>query len=216
MDYQSARDNMVTNQLRCWDVSDPAVLAAMSTVNRERFAPEPLAAFAYCDQPLALGETAQMLAPQIQGRLLQTVAIQPGDRVLDVGSGSGYLAAVMAALGAQVVSVEIDPDLASVARSNLLAEGVAGVNIEQGDAAQGWHGGPFDVIVVTAAVSEDGDCFAKDLKIGGRLFMFVGTAPVVKARLVRRVAEDEWLSEELFETAVEPLVNRVEAEAFEF
>ncbi|MCG2634569.1 MAG: protein-L-isoaspartate O-methyltransferase [Gammaproteobacteria bacterium] len=217
MDYESARKNMLTNQLRCWNVSDSAVLQVMGRMSRESFLPASLAAFAYCDEALPLSETASMLPPKIQGRVLQALAIRPGERVLEVGSGSGYLTAVMAGLGATVCGVEIDPTLAEFANRNLNAVGLSDITVETGDASRGWgRHGPYDAIAVMAAMPEYDDCFAQDLAVGGRLVVFVGAPPVVKARLVQRIEPDKWVSSDLFETEVEPLVNAATPVEFEF
>jgi protein-L-isoaspartate(D-aspartate) O-methyltransferase len=158
-----------------------------------------------------------MLAPCIGARLLQELAVRNTDKVLEIGAGSGYMAALLAAKAEFVYSVEIDPELVDMARRNLQKAGVANVSVDLGDGAQGWDlYAPYDVIVVSGSLPVLPETLLRQLKIGGRLSAIVGEAPSMEARRVRRVSEDAFNSENLFETQVAPLVNASRPGSFVF
>jgi protein-L-isoaspartate(D-aspartate) O-methyltransferase len=219
MDFEQARFNMIEQQIRPWEVLDPEVLALLSVVRREDFVPRAHRALAFADLELPLGDKPgqTMLAPKVEARLLQELAVRPTDRVLEVGSGSGYMAALLAARAEYVYTVEIDPALADTARSNLRNAGVGNVTVELGDAARGWAAhAPYDVIVLSGSTPVLPEAFLQQLKVGGRLVAFVGEEPVMEAQLITRTAENAYSTINLFETVVAPLAGAQQRDAFEF
>jgi protein-L-isoaspartate(D-aspartate) O-methyltransferase len=216
MDFEQARFNMVEQQIRTWDVLDPAVLELLGTLPREQFVPEGRRELAFADVDLPVGHGEVMLAPKLQARILQEVMVAPTDRILEIGTGTGYLTALLAKLGATVTSVEIHEDLAAGARARLAALGIDNAKVETGDAARGWGGGPYDVIVITGSLPILPDTFQKQLKPGGRLFAIVGERPVMSARLIVREGETAFAAVTLFETVVDPLRNAQQPARFVF
>lgn len=219
MDFEQARFNMIEQQIRPWEVLDPEVLALLSVVRREDFVPRAHRALAFADLELPLGDKPgqTMLAPKVEARLLQELAVRPTDRVLEVGSGSGYMAALLAARAEYVYTVEIDPALADTARSNLRNAGVGNVTVELGDAARGWAAhAPYDVIVLSGSTPVLPEAFLQQLKVGGRLVAFVGEEPVMEAQLITRTAENAYSTINLFETVVAPLAGAQQRDAFVF
>ncbi len=219
MDFEQARFNMIEQQIRPWEVLDPEVLALLSVVRREDFVPRAHRALAFADLELPLGDKPgqTMLAPKVEARLLQELAVRPTDRVLEVGSGSGYMAALLAARAEYVYTVEIDPALADTARCNLRNAGVGNVTVELGDAARGWAAhAPYDVIVLSGSTPVLPEAFLQQLKVGGRLVAFVGEEPVMEAQLITRTAENAYSTINLFETVVAPLAGAQQRDAFEF
>jgi protein-L-isoaspartate(D-aspartate) O-methyltransferase len=216
MDNLAARQQMVDQQIRTWEVLDPRVLDVFSMVPREAFVPPEYRELAFADTPIPIGLGQSMLAPKIQGRILQALSVAPADSVLEVGSGTGYLAACLSLLGATTRSLEIHPDLTALARSNLRAVPEARVDFETRDAFAAAPLGEFDAIAVTGSLPVYDSRFERSLRVGGRLFAIVGEAPVMDAILVRRVDNAEWIRESLFETVVEPLINATAAQRFVF
>ena len=217
LDMEQARFNMIEQQIRPWDVLDPEVLALLSEVKREEFVPAASKTLAFADVELPLGNGTSMLEPKLEARLLQEAAVKHTDKVLEIGTGSGYMAALLAARAEFVVSVEIDTSLAATARENLARAGVVNVSVEQGDAARGWAAkAPYDVIVVSGSLPVLPEALLKQLQIGGRLVGIVGEAPVMSAQLVTRTGEATFNTVNLFETVVAPLRNAVQVEQFVF
>ena len=216
MDTLAARRQMVDQQIRTWEVLDPRVLNAMSEVPRESFVPAEYRQLAFADAPIPVGFGQSMLAPKVQGRILQALGINAEDSVLEIGSGSGYLSAALALLGAATHSIDIHPGLIALARENLRAVPEARVKFEVRDAFDAAPLGEFDVIAVTGSLPVYDSRFERSLKIGGRLFAVIGAAPVMDAVLVRRVDSNEWIRESLFETVIEPLINATAAQKFVF
>jgi protein-L-isoaspartate(D-aspartate) O-methyltransferase len=217
MDFEQARFNMVEQQIRTWEVLDPAVLALMSELPRERFVPEGRESLAFADLELPVAHGEFMLAPKMQARIAPDVGLKPTDRVLEIGTGTGYLTALLARLSAAVTSVEIHADLAEGARTRLAALGIGNVKIETGDAARGWAADTtWDVIVITGSLPLLPDTFQKMLAPGGRLFAIVGERPVMSARLITRESEAGFAAVTLFETVVAPLVNARQPSRFVF
>lgn len=217
MDFERARFNMVEQQIRPWDVLDPDVLDLMMTVKREEFVPPAYRSLAFADIEVPLGNGQAMLPPRVEARIVQAVAPRRSDRVLLVGAGSGYLAALISARAEEVVSVDIDPALVDMARANLQRAHVTNVTVLQGDAAEGWSkNAPYDVIVLTGSVAEVPAALLAQLKAGGRLFAIVGQAPAMTAQLVTSNAEGACQTVGLFETNVAPLTNAPRKEQFSF
>jgi protein-L-isoaspartate(D-aspartate) O-methyltransferase len=212
----SALEQMVEQQVRAWDVLDTRVLDVMRRVPRELFVPQAQRYRAYADVEVPLARAQHMLRPSVVGRLLQALLPQHDAQVLEVGAGSGFVSACLRSMAAQVRTVEIFPELADSARRNLSAFGMGDVTVLDGDALQATGGGPYDVIAVTASLPQYDARFEPLLKVGGRLFVVVGAAPVMEARLITRTAESACATQSLFETVIDPLVNAVRPAAFSF
>jgi protein-L-isoaspartate(D-aspartate) O-methyltransferase len=206
---------MIEQQVRPWDVLDQKVLDVMSNVPREAYVPEKYRALAFADINIPLGHDQVMMAPKVEGRLLQALAVRQSDSVLEIGTGSGYLTACLAALGNHVTSYEIFPDLSQAAGGKLSANGCRNVTLIEGDAAGGIDtANRYDVIAVTGSLPELRTIFHNNLTRGGRLFLITGTPPVMETVLVTRIDEDNWKTESLFETSLPPLVNAVKGQRF--
>ncbi len=216
MDTLAARQQMVDQQIRTWEVLDPRVLAALAAVPREAFVPAQYRDLAFADAPLPIGCGQQMLAPKIQGRILQALGVTRRDRSLEIGTGTGYLGACLSLLGGATHSIDIHPELVAQASANLRALPQTRVTLETRDAYDGAPLGEFDVIAVTGSMPVYDARFERALRPGGRLFAVVGSAPVMEAVLVRRVDETEWIRESLFETVIDPLIHASAAPAFVF
>ncbi len=214
---EQARFNMIEQQIRPWNVLDQDVLDLLSEVRREEFVPAAHQALAFADLEIPLGEGAVMLAPKMEAKLLQELAVQPKDKVLEIGTGSGYMAALLAAKADQVASVEISPAIAKTAKANLAKAGISNVSVEVGDGVHGWAAGaPYDVIVVSGSLPVVPEELLQQLKVGGRMAVFVGEAPVMEAQIVTRTGETTFASLNLFETVVAPLQNAPAKERFRF
>lgn len=217
MNFERLRFNMVEQQIRPWEVLDADVLDVLMQVHREDFVPADLRVIALSEAVIPLPCGQQMLAPVIEGKVLQAVQVGKDDQVLEIGAGSGYMAALLAARAAWVRTVDIEPELVKLASANLNAAGVHNVIVEEGDAAQGWpKNAPYDVIVVSGGLPMLPQSLLDQLKVGGRLFAFVGEAPVMTGRLVTKVAEGQFQATDIFETLVPPLKNAVRHETFSF
>jgi protein-L-isoaspartate(D-aspartate) O-methyltransferase len=216
MDVEFARKQMIEQQVRAWRVLDDRVLGVMTEVRRELFVPPEMRDLAFADTSIPLAHCQSMFAPKIEGRVLQALELDDGDEVLEVGTGSGYLAACLARLAGPVRSVEIFPDLSARARENLRASGVGRVTVETLDAMTLTDTNRYDAIAVTGSLPAYYEGFQRMLKVGGRLFVVVGRAPVMDAQLVRRVSADQWVRESLFETVIMPLINAPEPPRFRF
>ena len=217
MNIEQARFNMVEQQIRPWEVLDQTVLDLLYVVRREEFVPPGYRTLAFSDLEIPIGHGQTMMQPKVEARILQEVAPKSTDKVLEVGTGSGYMAALLAHRARHVYSVEIVPALKSLGEANLRRAGVANVTVETGDAARGWQRqAPYDVIVLTGSTPELPEAFLAQLAPGGRLFAVVGEAPVMEARLVTCVAPGSFNSVDLFETVLAPLANALERDKFEF
>ena len=218
MNVEQARFNMVEQQIRTWEVLDPDVLALLFEVRREEFVPAAYRSLAFADLEIPLGPDPgqRMWQPKLEARALQELRLSPGDEVLEIGTGSAYLTALLARQAARVTTVEIDRDLAEAAREKLGAHKVDNVTIEVGDGARGWGGGRYDAIVMTGSTPILPRMVVDQLKPGGRLFAIVGTEPAMHARIVFRASGDETIEKDLFETVVAPLVNALQPERFVF
>ena len=217
MNLEQARANMVEQQIRPWEVIDQDVLDLLYVVPRENFVPPAMHKLAFADMEVPLGEGERMWAPKIEARALQALAVRKADRVLEVGTGSGYLTALLAHRAGQVHSVEIRPALAAFGRANIERHGVDNVTLETGDAARGWpSGAPYDAIVLTGSVPVLPQAVLAQLAPGGRLFAVVGEAPIMTAQLVTAVTPGTYRSVGLFETVLAPLVNCERPPRFRF
>jgi protein-L-isoaspartate(D-aspartate) O-methyltransferase len=216
MDTLAARQQMVDQQIRAWEVLDPRVLEALSAVPREAFVPAEYRELAFADAPLPIGLGQSMLAPKIQGRILQALAVTASDSALEVGTGTGYLCACLSLLGAATHSIDIYAEFTAAAAANLRAVPQARVRLETRDAFDPAPLGEYDVIALTGSLPVYDARFERALRLGGRLFAVVGSAPVMDAILVRRVDHTEWIRESLFETVIDPLINATAAQGFVF
>lgn len=208
MDLEQTRFNMVAQQIRTWYVLDDNVLDLLYKVKREEFVPADNRAAAFVDMEIPLGYGQVMLTPKMEARILQELHVQKTDKILEVGSGSGYMTALLADRGAHVYSVEIIPELKAMAENNLKAHNITNVTVELGDAARGWSKHePYDVIVLTASTPVLPAAFQNSLNPGGRLFAIVGEDPVMEALLITCVAPGEFTTTQLFETSTAALVN---------
>lgn len=217
MDYEYARHLMIEQQIRPWEVLDTRVLDLLAKVKREDFVPPVYRSLAFVDMAIPLGNGEFMWEPKLEARVLQALAIQAGDRVLEIGTGSGYLTALMAAFAAEVVSVEIDPGLKDEAEKKLKAHGLENVLLKSGDGARDWaDDGSFDAIVLTGSTPVLPEAYLGRLNPGGRLFAIVGEGSVMTATLVTCAGPGACRRIGLFETQVRALRHALEPERFEF
>lgn len=223
MDLEQTRFNMVEQQIRTWDVLDQEVLKLLFELRREEFVPPAYRSLAFVDMEIPLGYGEVMLAPKLEARILQEVQVKKTDRILEIGSGSGYLAALLAKRGEYVHSVEIVPELKAMAEKNLQTHGVTNVLVENGDGARGWaRHEPYDVIVLTSSTPVLPEAFQKSLKAGGRLFAVVGDVPVMQAVIVNCLTKETegtpgtYNTVGLFETCITPLRNAQQPARFTF
>jgi len=213
----NAREQMIEQQVRAWDVLDERVLEIFRKVPRDHFVPTEQRYVAFADLEVPLPRGQHMLRPSVAGRLLQALELKGTERVLEIGSGSGFITACLATVAAHVESIEIFPELAALARSNLASLSVGNTEIVTADALSATKDTRrYGAIAVTGSLPTADDRFQRQLEIGGRLFIVVGEAPVMTARLIRRTAEDAWTSESLFETVVDPLINARKPQEFRF
>jgi protein-L-isoaspartate(D-aspartate) O-methyltransferase len=216
-DMEQARFNMIEQQIRPAEVLDPMVLNTISEVHRENFVPPAYSELAFSDTNIPLNDREVMMSPIQEARLLQAVNVQPDDTILEIGTGSGYMTALLATLGNHVTSVEIDQKLSETAAQKLKTNNINNVTLETGDGSNGWpSNAPYDVIALTGSLPVMIDEFKSQLKTGGRLFVVVGTKPAMCARLITRVSENQWSEEELYETVIEPLQNAKKPTEFVF
>jgi protein-L-isoaspartate(D-aspartate) O-methyltransferase len=217
LNFETARKHMVESQIRTWEVVDPRVLDLMQRSPREDFVPAAYRNLAYADLNIPLGRGQVMMPPKMEARLLQALDVQPSDKILEVGTGSGYLTWLLANLGHRVISVEIDPVLSAQAEMTLAAHGIRNATLEVGDAARGWDKhAPYDVILITGSLPLFPETYQNSLAVGGRLVAVVGASPVMDVWLVRRTAENSYTRETLFETDLPPLTNAPAPASFVF
>jgi len=217
LNIEQARFNMIEQQVRPWDVLDQRVLDVMAATPRERFVPEQYRNVAFADVEIPINDGETMLPPRMDGRILQALDLKPTDRVLEIGTGAGYLTACLAHMAGEVVSVDINEDLSRTAQRRLAGLELENVTCRVGDAANGWaEDGAFDAIAVTGALPVLPEAMKHQLNVGGRLFAVVGEAPAMQALLVTRVGAQDWSAEVLFETVLPVLRHAARPQPFVF
>jgi len=207
MNIDFARRQMIDQQVRAWTVLDPAVLDALSLVPREEFVPGAYQSLAFADTEIPLGHGEFMMTPTVEGRVLQALDLRANDHVLEIGTGSGFLTACLAKLAGTVTSVDIHGDFVRDAARKLAGARIDNVELQTMDATLELPGNRYDAIAVTGSIETFDSRFVDALRPGGRLFVVVGSPPVMDARLVRRTGDTDWNSESLFETSLGPLVH---------
>jgi protein-L-isoaspartate(D-aspartate) O-methyltransferase len=217
MDFELARYNMIEQQIRTWEVLDQRVLDLLHVVRREDFVPPAYRELAFADMEIPLGNGEKMLQPKLEARMVQELAPLETDRILEVGTGSGYMTALLATLGAHVFSVDIVADFTRTAAERLAAHGIRNVTLDTGDAALAWDKhAPYDAIVLTGSLPVLPERFKASLKPGGRLLAVVGEPPVMQAQLITAADAGAYNSVVLFETCIAPLRNAPRPERFVF
>jgi protein-L-isoaspartate(D-aspartate) O-methyltransferase len=217
MNLEQARFNMIEQQIRPWNVLDADVLELLSVVKREDFVPLAHKALAFMDMEIPLGQGQVMLAPRVEARMLQDAAVQKHEKVLEIGTGSGYMAALLAHRAQRVISLEINPELAQTARANLQKAGIHNVEVRQFDGAKGVSAdGPFDVIVLSGSVAEVPQALLAQLKVGGRLIGIVGEEPTMRVNVVTRTSDAEFKTSTPWDTVAPRLLNFPEPSHFHF
>jgi protein-L-isoaspartate(D-aspartate) O-methyltransferase len=215
LNSNEARFNMIEQQIRTWEVLDQNVLDLLARLPRDEFVPAPYRGLAYADICIPLHHGEHMLAPKLEARLLQTVAAMAHETALEIGTGSGYFTALLASQTRHVYSVDIHADFLSEARAKLNTRQLYNVTLEHGDAARGWdRHRPYDVVVVSGSLPILPDSLKNILTIGGRLCVIVGDSPVMQVRLITRIRQNEWRTENLFETDVPVLKNALQPNRF--
>ena len=216
MNIELAREKMIEQQVRAWDVLEPDVLYVLRKIPREEFVPRDYAALAFADTEIPIGHGERMMTPTVEGRVLQSLGLDGSEHVLEIGTGTGFLSACLASLGHHVTSVDIHDNLLKRAAENLADAGFDNVNLKQMDAMQELPSGKFDAIAVTGSVENFEPRFVDALRVGGRLFIVVGSGSAMDARLVTRTSESGWDSQSLFETRLQALVNGRQPPRFRF
>jgi len=217
MNIEQARFNMIEQQIRPWEVLDQKVLDLLFVVKREDFAPPAYRNLAFADMEIPIGSGQVMLAPKIEAKQLQELGIKKTDKVLEIGTGSGYMAALLAAHADHVVTIESRPELAEFAKQNLQRAGVSNVTVEVGDGSNGWaQRGPYDAIVISGSVPTLPAALLKQLRVGGRMAVVVGEAPVMEAQLITCTAEGVFNTVNLFETVIPTLDGVTAKTSFSF
>ena len=215
--FVAARKHMLESQVRTWDVTDPRVLDLVAQTPRQEFVPQRYRNLAYADINIPLGHGQVMISPMLEARLLQVLDIQTRDKILEIGTGSGYFTWLLAKLGGHVHSVEIHEEFSTAAAARLATQGIQNVTLEIGDAARGWdRHAPYDVIIITGSTPILPDTFQRSLALDGRLVAIVGTSPAMEARLIKRFDSESFSQQPLFETDLPPLQNAAAPARFVF
>ena len=217
MNFEQARENMIKQQIRPWEVADQKTLDLLTMIHREDFVPIAYRDLALADINIPLPHNQIIMTPKIEARLLQHLAIQPDEKILEIGTGCGYLTALLAKSGKIVHSIDIYADFMEHAQPRFKQYGLNNIHLDVGDAVRGWpQAAPYDVIVVTGSVPLLERHFQEQLQVGGRLFVIVGQSPAMEARLITRTEPETWMMESLFETDLPPLVGAPAPETFHF
>jgi len=217
MNLEQARFNMIEQQIRPWDVADADVLHLLSVIKREDFVPLAHKALAFVDMEIPLGHGQCMLAPRVEARMLQDMAVQRHERVLEIGAGSGFMTALLAHRAQSVLTLEIVPELWRMARNNLQRAGTHNTEVREADGALGApEDGPFDVILLSGSVAEVPPLLLSQLKVGGRLMAIVGNEPVMRASLITRTGEANYLTRQPWDTVAPRLRHFAEPSHFQF
>lgn len=217
MNVEQARFNMIEQQIRPWEVLDQGVLSLLAVVRREEFVPPAYRALAFIDTEVPLTEGQCMLAPRVEARLLQELKLARHEHVLEIGAGSGYMAALLAHQADRVTTLEIRPTLAAMARANLQRAGIGNAQVVEADGAKGHAAqAPFDAIVLSGSVADVPAALLAQLKVGGRLVAIVGQEPVMRAVHIGRVADQQYKRVELFDTVAPRLEGFGEPTRFQF
>jgi protein-L-isoaspartate(D-aspartate) O-methyltransferase len=217
MDLEKARSNMIEQQIRPWDVSGPEVLELLRQVPREEFVSEAQRSLAFADLSLPIGHGEIMWQPKIEARVLQALAPQADECVLEIGTGSGYLTALLASSSSKVTSIDLYSDFLEQAEIRLGAQHIDNVSLKQGDGAQGWStAANWDLIILTGSVSVLPDSFRESLAPGGRLIAIIGQEPIMEAMLYTHQWDGHWVEQSLFDTSLPPLLNSVQPDGFVF
>ena len=217
MNFEQARSNMIEQQIKPWDVPNQSVLDLISEFHREDFVPDEYKRLALSDSRIPLAHGQVTMTPKVEARLLQALEIKPEDEILEIGTGCGYLTALLAKSGNHVVTIDIHPEFTAQAQLKLQQHDIHNVTLESGNAVHGWQqSSPFDVIVFTGSVPFLEESIRQQLKPGGRLFVITGQSPVMEARLIKRISENDWHNEVLFETDLPALEGVTQVEAFKF
>ena len=215
LNYEEARHNMIVQQIQPWNVRDDKVLDLIQRLPREDFVPAAYKEHAFTDVNIPLGDGQEMMEPKLEAYLLQALQVQGQDKVLEVGTGTGYFTALLASQARHVVTVDIDEDAQKRAEEILNAHQITNVTYEVGDGASGWNAHkPYDVIILTGSLPMLPETFQRNLNVGGRLIAIVGDAPAMEVLLITRVKENDWSHEILLETDIPALINAPEPERF--
>jgi protein-L-isoaspartate(D-aspartate) O-methyltransferase len=217
MDLEQARFNMIEQQIRPWDVADATVLHLLAVVRREDFVPLAHKALAFVDMEIPLGHGQCMLAPRVEARMLQDAAVKKHEKVLEIGTGSGFMTALLAHRAQRVLTLELKPELAQMARTNLQKAGIHNAEVRVANGAVGApDDGPFDVIMLSGSVAEVPPALLAQLRVGGRLIAIVGEEPVMRATLVTRTGEADYLTRQPWDTVAPRLLKFPEPSHFHF
>lgn len=220
MNIEQARFNMIEQQIRTWDVLDQDVLDLLVVVKREAFVPAAYKSLTFIDTEIPLTGGEYMLTPKMEARILQEIAVKKHEHVLEIGAGSGYMAALLAHKARHVTTVEIDPMLKEFAQQNLSDYGVTNVDVVLGNGAQGWAnagaGEPYDAIVISGSLPVLPDSLLQQIKVGGRIFAIIGASPVMAAQIITRVSDTAYNTVKIFETDVKPLREALTPSNFVF
>ena len=214
MNLEEARSQMLGQQIRAWEVLDDRVLDTLGDIPREFFVPDSYRELAFADLDLPLGQGQQMMAPKVEGRLLQALRLESSDSVLEIGTGSGFLTACLERLAGSVLSIDIHEGFSRSAEAKLGQLEIGRVEFRTEDALEMGHEQQFDAIAVTGSIPEFDEHFVRMLRPGGRLFIVIGRPPIMEARVVTMHDRGEYAQESLFESVITPLVNAERPEPF--
>ncbi len=215
LNFEEARHNMIVQQIQPWNVHDDKVLELIQRLPREDFVPTEYKEHAFTDMNIPLDNGQQMMSPKLEAYMLQALQVQDKDKVLEIGTGTGYVTALLASQSRHVVTIDIDENVLKRAEEKLVAHQINNVTYDVGDAALGWDKQkPYDVIAITGSLPILPEIFQRNLNVGGRLFVIVGDAPAMEALLITRVKDNEWTHQVLLETNIPALINAPEPERF--